>query len=356
MAKSMRACGGNVCIVSWGRGRQDGSGAYFQGVVKRVQGVPVVYLDFLNLPVLSEVISLLAPAIFFWRKRYKSKSATILFYNRLAAYLPTVLLARVLRCQTFLDLEDGDPRGLRGTMRRRSTRTVNWLFDHLCKEGVLLACEALLAQTRIRPAICYYGSVECQPRTVDWHSAKLSVLMGGTLSQETGAQQLIDAITILRDQQNDWATELEIQVTGRGDCLASFENLGSKQVNPLVIVHGRTTDAEYARIVARSHVGLALKPRAGNLAYTTFPSKVTEMAGAGLIVVTTDISDVRKVLDGHALYVGTNSAQELIENLKWIALNRTAAKALAEAGANAIYELFNPKSAGKRLLDFLISS
>lgn len=353
MAKALRACGARVSVVSWGRGRQDGSGRFFTSEVRRIHGVPVVYLAFLNVPILSGAVSLCAPIVFLWRRRRRHSAGLLIFYNRLTSYLPTLVTARLLRYRTVLDLEDGALEKRLGSSRGVATKLVNWLFDHLCKEGVLLACEALARQTRIRPAICYYGAVEQTPNLVNWRTPKIAVLLGGTVSRDTGALQLIDAIKILRTESPDWAREIQIEVTGRGDCVAALRLLSEERVEPYVEVHGRITDAQYTALVARSHVGLALKPPTGDLATSTFPSKVTEMACFGLIVITTDISDVRKVLGPNALYLAGDSPRELTQHLAWIAQNRDSAQAMADAGAQTIYQSLNSGTAGKRLLEFL---
>jgi hypothetical protein len=45
-------------------------------------------------------------------------------------------------------------------------------------------------------------------------------------------------------------------------------------------------------MLAEADVGLSLKMPGSNLVATTFPSKVVELASHGLLVLTTDVSDV----------------------------------------------------------------
>ena len=135
-----------------------------------------------------------------------------------------------------------------------------------------------------------------------------------------------------------------------------FTKIAGEMTFPRVVVHGRTTDAEYDAIVSNSHVGLALKPNFGHLAYSTFPSKVIELSNAGLIILTTDISDVRKILGPHALYVKSSSPQELVDHFMWIEQHRENSKGMAQRGAQAVRDLCDPRAAGRSLSEFLYGS
>src|ERR1700683_3897094 len=61
MAMAVRRAGVRVHVVSFARGRQDGSGRLYRLATRRRAGVSIVYLPFWNRPVLSELLSLLAP-------------------------------------------------------------------------------------------------------------------------------------------------------------------------------------------------------------------------------------------------------------------------------------------------------
>ena len=354
MARAIRDSGGQVCVVSLGRGRPDRSGRFFPGSVRRVRGVPVIYMPFSHSAVFSRIISLVAPIPLLVRLS-STGGNVILFYNRMLAYVPTLFVARLLGFRASLDLEDGELSSSAWSVRRTGSRLIKMCFEYLCS-GALLACEALSEQTRIRPLTCYYGTVAAMPTLVDWAAPQLSVLLGGTVSRDTGALQLIEAIKILHREKPPWAARLRFSITGRGDCVHMLAALAGTGETPSVDVYGRTGDSDYAAILARSHVGLALKPRAGDLAYSTFPSKVVELANAGLLVITTDISDVRKVLDSHALYLENGDPRELIDRLRWTEANRRSAEAVAHAGTRSVREVCDPDNAGQRLLDFLMPS
>lgn len=356
LSKALQKAGVRALVLSLGRGKQDGSGRYFRGKVRRVDGVPVIYLPFFHFPVLSELLTLFSSVPVLWRLQRKKMEKTALFYNRMPAYLPLLFFARILRIETVLDLEDGaidlNPRSLSGAKSRLLSR----LFDTLCSGGALLACHALESATKLRPTQCCYGTSETQSVTARWDLSPVNVLLGGTVSYDTGAPLLINAISMLREQAPSWAGNIRFQITGKGDCLERFKALADNPGIPEIIVHGRTTDEEYRQILAKTHVGLALKPNSGALADTTFPSKVIEFAGQGILVVTTDISDVRKVLAAGAIYLEADDSELLLEKLHWIVENRDAANALSLSGVQAVSAVCAPERVGQMLSEFLFES
>jgi glycosyltransferase involved in cell wall biosynthesis len=348
LCQASRVAGIRPLVFSLGRGRTDGSGRHFDAAVRRVTGVPVLYAPFSHRPVLSQLLSLFAPSLLLWRARKLAGEKTVVFYNRLPAYIPALVTARLLGLRTVLDLEDGPP-----VKSHRLARWTHRLFDGFCNGGALLACSALAQATHLRPVACYYGAVAFEKRNVHWPARGLSVLMGGTVSADTGARVLIDAVEHVRRQQAPWADGMEIVVTGRGDGVEALQRLAQGPGWPRVTVHGRLRDDEYRAILAAAQVGLALKPRTGPLADTTFPSKVVELAGAGLLVVSTDISDVRQVLKGGALYVGDETGPGLAERLQWIVEHREAAQAVARLGLEEVRMACDLRIAGRSLAQFL---
>ncbi len=318
-----------------------------------MQGVPVVYLPFVHLPLLSELLSLLSPIPVLWRIRRKQGRKTALFYNRLALYLPALALARMLRFETALDLEDGEIDTRDSSISSARSRALSWIFDNLCSGAALLACRALGGATKLRPIACCYGVADTLLPKANWDRVPFTVLLGGTVSRDTGAPVLAHAINILRDERFPWADKLRFEITGKGDCLSLFEDLSKKDGCPKVVVHGRTTDEEYKQILSRTQVGLALKPNSGMLAQTTFPSKIVEFASHGILVLTTDISDARTVLGEGAIYLDNDDARMLVDKLRWIVENPTQAAAVSSLGALTVSATCGPQVVGEMLSSLL---
>jgi glycosyltransferase involved in cell wall biosynthesis len=317
--------------------------------MKRVDGVPVIYLPFLHRRVLSELLSMLASIPILWRLHRMPGERTVLFYNRMPVHLAALLSARVMGFGTALDLEDGEIDVNSRSLRGMKARLLRWLFDTFCSAGALLACRTLEGATSLRPTECCYGTAEPVPNRADWSASPIVILLGGTVSRDTGAPLLAEAIGIMREESGPLSSQLRFEITGRGDCVSLFETLSKAPERPEVVVHGRTNDDEYRQILARTHVGLALRPNSGQLANTTFPSKVIHLASHCILVLTTDISDVREVLAAGALYLTVDNAEGLVEKLRWIVEHRERASALAIEGARRVSEVCVPDTVGAML-------
>ena len=344
-----------VCVVSLGRGRAGGEVGYFPAILRRINGVPVVYMPFLNIPLLSELLSLLAPLAIIFKLRKQSPKA-IIFYNRLSAYIPSLLMSSFFGYKNVLDLEDGEV-GVRGEKFRNLIKSlVIRLFDRFCKGGALLACSALSAFTRTRPHLIYYGVVTDRAMFNKWQTENVTVLMSGTLCVDTGANLLINTIRELRRNSPHWASKLCIEVTGKGSSLNALILLAAEPGYPRVVVHGRTSDAEYKLILRRSDVGLALKLNSGPLAQTTFPSKVIEFASDGLLVLTTDISDVRHVLGNGALYLTNDEPNALIDLLETVVIDRESSIRCAKIGLQNVQNICSEHKSGKNVANFIFGT
>ena len=353
LSGALRKTGVRATVISMGRGKQNGSRAYFPGKIVRVDGVPIIYLPFVHFPVLSELLSLLAFLPVIWRLRRKHGKKTALFYNRLSAYLPALWLSRLLNFNTALDLEDGATTVQGMSLPALKARLLRRMFDACCTGGALLACDALAEATSLRPVQSCYGTADIALPKEEWMTASSTFLFGGTVSADTGGLLLISAIKKIRATAPAWASRLCIEVTGKGDCLDLLKELSHDETAPTVTVHGRTTDVQYRQILERARVGLALKPNDGALANTTFPSKVIEFASNDILVLSTDISDVRKVLGDGAVYLETDDVDLLIEKFRWIIENGRTARSIALAGMKAAEAACSEENVGHMLNEFL---
>ncbi len=353
ICQALRKAGVRAFVISLGRGRQDRSRRYFKSKVTRINGTPVIYLPFFHFPVLSELLSLFSIVPLLWRIRSLKGYKAALFYNRMSVYLLGLVVARVLQFRTILDLEDGEISANKWTFSSVNSRIVSKLFDVLCSGGVLLACSALKDATTLLPACCCYGTCETHTVLLDRSVLPLTILLGGTVSYDTGAQLLVDAIKVLRKESAPWSKNIIFEISGKGDCIAQFKSLSKDDRIPSVIVHGRTTDDEYQQLLTRTQVGLALKPNSGALANTTCPSKVIEFASHKILVVTTDISDVRKVLADGAIYLMKDNPRILIDKLRWIVENPEQANNLILKGNKYVLAAHSPEIVGQMLQKFI---
>ena len=346
---ALRRAGVRAVVLSMGRGRADSRLRYHRGIVRRVDGVPVVYLPFVRIRIVSELLSMAGLVAATLRMCRLKGPRTFFIYNRTPAYLPVVMTAALMGERRVLDLEDGDL-AAPGLATRLRTRT----FQRFCRQGTVLAASALGERNVDGPTFCYYGAVAPRKETPGEFSGVINVLLGGTVAADTGAELLAGAIEMIRRDGAAWAKRLRLVVTGKGESLPRFTALAAAGGYPEVAVPGRIGDAEYDALLDTMNVGLALKANAGPLAKTTFPSKVIEMSMAGLLVISTDISDVRRVFgDDGALFLTKDTADELIAALRWVVEHPRAAREMAQRGMGAVQNLCDVHGAGASLARFL---
>ncbi len=356
MARAMQEAGARPLVLSLGRGAQPRRQGWWGWKTAQAGGVPIVYCPFTHVRWRSLFQSMFAPLAILWRLRHERGQTTILFYNRYPSHAVMLVAAWIFGFDRALQLEDGyvpvPGRHWQNVLMQGYER----LFDRLAGPRVLLACRALGERARMSRQMLFYGIAPPLPDGPDWSMRPLVFLIGGTVDGDTGSPMLVDAIRHLRVRSSTIETAslpVRFVVTGKGDGIAAFEALAREPGAPLVTVHGRLSDTDYASVVREAHVGLSLKPNGGIFADTTFPSKVIEMATAHTLVISTDISDVRAVMGNGALYLTCNDSVELASLIAWVATHVDEAEATARRGSSAVFDLCAPAAVGRRLVDFL---
>jgi len=358
MAYALRSVGDQAVILSMGRGTTKRNHSFYKSKVVRINGVPVIYAPFSHIPFLSQLLSIVSmPYLLFLLSSYCGETAVV-FYNRTSAYITTLLTSVFLGVNRVLDLEDAELINEGSwSPHQLFLRGKRFIYDKLCSGGTILACSAMRGVGHERSGLCYYGAIERFTRPNCWDSKSgFKFLLGGTVSKDTGADLLIDAIRLLRANSNKWVDKLEFVITGKGDCIEQFEELAEIKMHPYVKVSGRLTDAEYTKMVESCDVGMALKPNLGLLANTTFPSKVVELSSQGLLVLTTNISDVQLVMGDGAVYLNDDDPAMLIESLRWILENPQLAGDVAERGVLSIMSHCSMEMVGLKLSKYIFQS
>ena len=88
------------------------------------------------------------------------------------------------------------------------------------------------------------------------------------------------------------------------------------------------------------------------MADTTFPSKVIEIASNGLLLLSTDISDIKQIFKNGAVYTNSN-INDLEKLIKWIVFNFDEAKKIANIGSNNVKSLCSVEKTKMKLSNFL---
>lgn len=325
-------CSGNIenYIVSMGRGKTTSRKVYSSGFSKSISGINFIYAPFVNIPFITHIVSMIGILICI-TKFLNRGNVSILLYNRVPTYLVAVFIAKIFGCKIFLDLEDGThEQRLKSSVFRKyvSLLMIN-CFNYLCSDGALVACEALKRKLTIKNTLCFYGAISKKRFLTKFTDQHINILMSGTLSNETGIKVLLETVSELQEIQDEWTHNLVFHLTGRlfdGDIPARLLDLKNK---PNIIYHGRLSLVDYSNLLIRCDVGLSLKPVGGVQDVTTFPSKVLEYCENGLLVITTNISDVNALLDQNAVFLNEN--RSIVPELHNIVMNREGAahKALA---------------------------
>gem|GEM_PF-4322866 len=152
LCKALQVSGVDVCILSLGRGRQNGSGAYFSRSDKEVEGIRVCYAAFWHKAILTHFVTAFSMACLLLRNS-NQKNQSMLVYNRCWHYIPTLFVAKILCIRCFLDLEDGWV----ATKQSLPQTLLTLFFDWACNEGSLLACDSLAEQVKTNHVLTCYG-------------------------------------------------------------------------------------------------------------------------------------------------------------------------------------------------------
>jgi glycosyltransferase involved in cell wall biosynthesis len=250
-----------------------------------------------------------------------------------------------MRC--VLDLEDGIREDLRG-FASNVYRLLLRLWDR-CADAAMVANASLRNQIKTRPAYPYYGVAPLIPVHRSW-DGKLQALFSGHLSIDTGVENLIDALQMLKDTSPRTLSRIRIVAVGDGNLATRMRSAAAGELNGILEFRGRVTDSEYQELLRTSHIGLCLKVPNYSMGQTTFPSKVIEFASWGLLVVSYRVSDVPVLFPKNgAILLEETTPHELASALLQIAEAHADAHERAEAGRCAIAIRLNPQSIARDL-------
>ena len=296
--RALLATGARPLVLSLGRGRQDGSGRSHPAFAKRVAGIPFVYARFGHSPLATHLISAASLVALVLRLCRRGK-LTLIAYNRLWHYVPALIIARMLGARCCLDLEDGSVKRGRAAALRMFDRLAALCFDALCSHGALLANKALQAQTSIKRTLVWHGTMPGFGTLADWDARPLGVILGGTLNDERGCGIFIEAVKLLMRQAPAMRQAMRFFVTGQGPMCPALEQLAATS-GGWVSFEGLVGRERSLQILRTCHVGLMLNLSSSDMSHTTFPSKVLEYAAAGLLVISTCVSDIPALFENDA--------------------------------------------------------
>lgn len=350
ICQAVKEQGANVIIISLGRKRQANSWKWYPAKVIRSGNIAFVYAAYFDAPILTHLISTYSLLLIILR--FSNKKSVLIFYNYLLYYIPTLIVNKILGRKCLLDLEDGfrqDEKTLKSRINFVSLKIHN-LF---CNNGVMVASEALLTQTNIKPATVCYGVAPQIYTNKDWSAYPLHILYGGALLRDTGAEIFLDALEILFIKGKNISGKIKFIVTGFGDMSEQIKQITQTKFGSFVEFRGNVSSAEYIEILKKCQIGLALKIPSMSMGMTTFPSKVIEMAAYGLLIVSTKVSDIPKVFsDKTAVLLSVTTPIVLAEAINDILYAPLQYHELAIRGQHMIRTSLSPEKIGKDLIEF----
>lgn len=354
MAAGIRSHARRPVIVSSPIVTASGGRLFFNGFTCQDGRLACVYLPAISVRGLNRVFS--AFGYLWFALRQIRRDDVVVLYNYFPEYIPVAawLHWRLGRERVILDLEDGprdDEKNLRGFIGRCSLR----ILKRFCSERAIVVSRQL-AQALKLDDVCVVNGVcaDVVPRDRAFGLPVL-FLYGGSIESGTGLDLFTATVREFANQHRELASQVRFVVTGFG---------GTAQLGVLareVADAGVRVDvlqdlgaAEYRGMLAQADVGLSLKMPGSNLAATTFPSKVVELASYGLLVLTTDVSDVGLLFDdATAVVLRDATPAELAAKIAAIARDPERFRRIAEAGQRAINTRCGRRQVGTRLIEFL---
>lgn len=332
-----------VYVVTMARGQQRGKRQTFATTVKQLSDLPVLYARFNPLPLMTYLVSSVSLTFLVWRviRQQNGQALHMIVYNRNWLYVPSLVLARLLKARCYLDLEDGALVETSSILGRIKYWLIRFAFDNLCCHGSILVTPGLIDQVNTQNNITCYGVAECsaEVNVDDWSDGIVRFLLGGTLMRETGAMLLRDAVRILNCNFQEYKDMVKIYVTGDGALADELAKFAQAEGKDWLEVKGRISKAEYEKLLINSQVGLCLKLPSCEMGTTTFPSKVIEIAAQGKLVLTTNLEHVKDVLGTEgACYLVDENPLSLAKAIINVVSNRDESMALAREGQQRVLE------------------
>jgi len=350
VCRALRSAGANAVIVSTAINRRS-TDRWSQAL--RTRGIPFIRVAATGRAALKRIFT--AFTLLHFAMRTVKHRDRVLLYNFFPEYFLLAIYLKLTGVPAVLDVEDGptaDEKGARGVM----TRVSYALIRPLTATRSVVASISLASRLGLPHVLPIYGVARplSDRKVIRFAGSRLGVLFGGAIMPETGSELFTSAVRLLAAEMPNKA--IDFHVTGHFDrqrflaLKQEVEALSSLRV----LVHGALTATEYDNLMSKVDVGLCLKLPSHEMGQTTFPSKVVEITSLGLLLCTTQVSDVPELFDDttSALLRG-ESPEELSQILAKIDANREEWAKVAVRGQEKAQAMFAPLAVASRMEPFL---
>ena len=225
----------------------------------------------------------------------------IIIYNHAIEYIPAILILYLRRIPLFHDIEDlpfENDFSLNGLIN-----SVGFWFANTFSFKKILVSKRLADMLSLNDYLVVNGvcNLVHQVSSKRWTSlfssndSPLCVHFGGTLIYDTGLDLFCDALNLLLGSySSDLRRPIHFYITGTGQLHKIEEIVNKLPANSLIKIFIKSflPYEAYINLLGTCHISLALKKPNTQIANTTFPSKVIEIASYGLALISTKVSDV----------------------------------------------------------------
>lgn len=347
LAKLLTNLNYDVGVLSYGRGAPNGV-KLFGSNINSEDGIRIVFFPYSQRFYLSYILSIFSPAIYLFKYAF-IRSKILIVYNRHPLHFMALLVAKLLNFQIILELEDGEIHIKNMKLLKRILNNFYiYIIDKIIFEKVLITCSGLLNCTAIKKSLIYYGFVVPRKVARKFITNEINILMNASIGVDMGENILLQAIEILNGKR--LKRKIIINVTGKFITPCNISN------NLLEVkIFGKLPKDEYINLLQKCDVGLSLRPINGILADNTFPSKIIEFLSYGLLVIATNVSDVRRLLIGGAYILESNSPKILADILAGISCDVSDAMAKLAYANQCIVPSLSEGRQSQMLLQFIES-
>jgi hypothetical protein len=352
IARSIRSISGEVGIVAFPAFKQDTRIMRFTISLSQ-NDIPILFGPSTRFSLMRRIFNatyFLYLAIFFFDKR-----DVVILYNYYPEYLLGSIWLFIFKEPVILDIEDA-PRALDTNLVSILNRLTLPALLSFARKKYICASKSIAQSLSFNNFFLIHGApLDClNQNDRDWSQLPINVLFGGTFNADTGSEIFIEAVKIL-DHDANLKGKLNFFITGYSFDRCQFDILNECK-NVTFNVYSDLNTECYREVLEKTHIGLNLRNKYSEFSRTTFPSKVTEYVGSGLLLVTTDLDEVKSLLGEDACYLSGNSSMELASLLRKISLNPNHYINKIHRAQEKLMDNMSFNTVGNRLCKFLKSS
>lgn len=295
-----------------------------------------------------------------------AKYDRVILYNHAVEYFLGLLILAVKGNRPLHDIEDS-PRTDEQNWQGFVGRTLFYIFNRFTSKRKLIVSEALARILDLRQFCVVYGAARKEtiadqnlyPLSWDFAETRKSLRIhyGGSLCTDTGIDLFCAATDRLIETLCPDDCQVHFIVTGFGsdDKIRALQNRGADSA-VRISFYPNLSPQDYLDQFRRCHAALSLKLPESQMTMTTFPSKVVEITTQGLLLISTNASDVPLLFDARsAVLLSEATPRALADAILSVLANPLEMQQIARQGQERAMELFESKRVGTRIVNFILN-